>query len=173
MCLYTVVDAVPSVAEHDIEVYKVVKVSNYLGSSGNGVAGRFYRSPYMRHYYDIGETYKSGFSSYKRMLHLYHQYEFANNVTELLTTACDGGAHIGIVERGLHSFASLDEAKGFCGICHHDGEGQYAVLRCVIPAGTEFYSGRWVHRGTGTSLVYVDSYASSALKVIEEITESV
>lgn len=173
MCLYTVVDAKPSVAEHDIEVYKVVIVSEHIGSTGNGVAGRFYRSPYMGHYYDIGETYKSGLSSHKNMLDRHSN--FGVKAAELLTIAddCD---YIGVIELGLHSFASLDEAKGFCGIREKWNEYavmKYVVLRCVIPAGSKFYSGIWVHSGNEHSLVYVDSYASSALKVIQEITESV
>ena len=75
---------------------------------------------------------------------------------------------VGTVERGLHSFASLEDAKKFA---YSDMRiDTHVVLRCVIPAGSEYYTGLWAYKnymfGRG---FLVDSYASSTLKVIEEV----
>lgn len=169
MCLYTTVGAASSVAENDIEVYKVVVVHLHLSmiaGTDTRISKTIFKSPYMGYTYNIGDTYSTelGVDTSKVA-----SYFFGSHLMPLASV--DGGMmRIGIVDEGLHSFASLDDAIAYRNLRAKDED--VAVLRCVIPAGTEFYSGKWAHRTDIPGVVgikVIDSYASAALTVIEEI----
>lgn len=178
MCLYTEVNAASSVAENDIEVYKVVVVHLHLSviaGTDTRIDKTIFKSPYMGYTYNIGDTYSTELGVDTTKL---ASFFFGSDLVPLASV--DGGMvmRIGIVEEGFHSFASLDDAIAYRNLRALDvDEGeQFTVLRCVIPAGAKLYSGKWAHR-TNTSLAdgikVVDSYASTVLKVIEEVKESV
>lgn len=161
MCLLIHPDATSSVAEHDIEVYKVVH---------RHPAGVYY-SPFMSHKYSIGGSYTSLLDVPKEAVAAFtydQNPSFDTQYPETIKTV-DNEKFYGSIEVGLHSFASLEEAKGFC-------SRSDAILRCVIPAGSLFYKGAWGYyagKDVSNANVRVESYASSALKVIEEIIKEV
>ena len=159
MCLYTVIDAKPDVAESDIEVYKVVK---------RALDGRLI-APYQKTEYVIGESYTSEFSFDRDVICNFDEEcvrfkDYGNSFKNHATGVEE--MIVGTVERGLHSFASLEEAKAFRDVSYRSDN--HVVLRCV--AGSENFKGIWPYQNHFFGPVcVVDSYASNSLKVIEEI----
>lgn len=159
MCLYTEVNAKPSVAESDIVVYKVVKIIK-------GVEGQFV-SPFQNMDYVPGQSYTTEFSSdtdeiFSRYDELYRFYELASK------DADSGKESVGIIERGIHSFVELGDAQEYVAVDHRCES--HTILKCVIPAGAEYHKGIWLYQNYFFSRAYeVDSYASTALTVIEEV----
>ena len=177
MCLYIKPDAEPSIAESDIEVFKVVTKATILHYADNSTKVA-YKSPFQGMQYHIGAEYES--NVVKDTLDVYDNPRFSGLMDIAVARAdSDEVFDVGRVEEGLHSFQSYDDAVRFI---HYrltrslfggptNPIRNYAVLRCVIPAGSEYYKGVWPYGVFNMN--YVDSYASSALKVIEEIKEEV
>lgn len=177
MCLYTTPDVEPSIAENDIEVFKVVSKATILHYTDNSVTV-VYTSPFQGMKYHIGAEYESHLVN--DILEVCDDERFSGLMNIAVARADnDEVFDVGCVEEGLHSFESYEDAVQFAvyrltryvnGGPSRFG-GKYAVLRCVIPAGSKYYKGLWPYGVY--KLNFVDSYASSALKVIEEFKEIV
>lgn len=159
MCLYTEVNAKPSVAESDIVVYKVMKRIK-------GVEGQFV-SPFQKMDYFPGQSYTSEFSSGTDKV--FTRHDELHRIYELASTDADSGEEsLGIIERGIHSFVELGDAQEYVAVDHRCES--HTILKCVIPAGAEYHKGIWLYQNYFFSRAYeVDSYASTALTVIEEV----
>lgn len=116
MCLFTR-DKTSSIAECDIECYKVYKFT----------IRRKYISPY--------------------------QGAKMPTIGEVAITELDESGII--VEKGFHSFASLNSAKAF------KGDRRYlTIFKCVIPKGAKYYKGFFVNDV---------SYCSDMIIIKEEV----
>lgn len=146
MCLYVDADSVATVVESDLEVYKVVsRLDNRTD----------YQAMYHKYFYSIGETHSSTLCK-----------EMSGYIPELLPYSKLVGEtySIGRVEEGLHSFVNYEDA-----VAAVKDRSILAVLRCKIPAGSEYYGGKVVGFGSDHSVILYDSYASDTLTVVEEI----
>lgn len=167
MCLYTEYDAVPTVAEQDIEVYKVVI------REGDGTL----LSPFQSFEYKVGERYDG-----MLVLNQIDNVEYSPSPHELVIRLIESKVKdkkLGSCHVGFHSFVSLEQLNEV--YASSDGTlpkryNRYVVLRCVIPKGETYYQGIWptivptVLFGKSTiKNVGVESYASSSIKVIEVI----
>lgn len=125
MCLY-VKHTDSQIAEHDIVSYKVA-----LAHKGT------YRAPYQGTYYTLDEKLSSDltFTPYKD----WEGYEYQDDKGHLI---------VGEVDEGYHSVNSLAEARKVLRELVHrraqwDGKQQYTILKCTIPKGATYYTGRW------------------------------
>lgn len=143
------------VAEEDIVCYKILyTIKDYLDFYKSSILSRLeyksimdvhvldglgylYMSPYRRSPYVIGETY-----------------------TSVLDEAVErSSGNMFSVEKGLHTFAKLAEAKADI-IEPFDG---VLIVKCRIPAGSKYYKGKFFTIGSP-----VESYASDTL-VLDEV----
>lgn len=143
------------VAEEDIVCYKILyTIKDYLDFYKSSILSRLeyksimdvhvldglgylYMSPYRRSPYVIGETY-----------------------TSVLDEAVESSSgNMFSVEKGLHTFAKLAEAKADI-IEPFDG---VLIVKCRIPAGSKYYKGKFFTIGSP-----VESYASDTL-VLDEV----
>lgn len=163
MCLYTEYDAVPTVAEQDIEVYKVVM------REGDGTL----LSPFQSFEYKVGERYDG-------MLVLNQIDNVENSVairaTFRLVEPKVKNNKLGSCHVGFHSFVSLEKLNEVYSTLDGTLAKRHVVLRCVIPKGETYYKGIWptmvptVLFGKSTiKNIAVENYASSSIKVIEVI----
>lgn len=163
MCLYTEYDAVPTVAEQDIEVYKVV----IRDDDGTLL------SPFQNFEYKVGERYDG-------MLILNQIDNVENSVTIRsiirLVESKVKDKKLGSCHVGFHSFVSLEQLNEVYTTLDGILANRHVVLRCVIPKGETYYKGIWptmvptVLFGKSTiKNIVVENYASSSIKVIEVI----
>lgn len=112
----------------------VYKVVARVRSRRPGLPDVFYRSLYYNFDYDKDVVYSG---ELRRTVSLY--------------------SHNWIIEDGFHSYARLEDAMCIT-------EGYYTVVKCIIPAGSEFYKGHGVY---GTT-----EYASNKIVIKEEVNNS-
>ena len=62
-----------------------------------------------------------------------------------------------IIENGFHSYARLEDAMCIA-------EDYYSIVKCIIPAGSEFYKGHGVD--------FTQQYASNKIVIKEEVRKS-
>lgn len=114
------------------KVYKVVRVVSSRGEI-------CFQSPFHRYDYKLGETYRvRGMRSEQNFI-----------------------TPIAMVERGLHVLVNEQQAKNLCRNFVHMERQAFAVLECVVPRFTKYYTGEWSHFDLGT----YDSIACSRLEV--------
>ena len=155
MCLLTQ-DIYPSIAEKDMECYKVVKY----------VSGAI-MTPYMN--LPLQPEIIEG-----------RQLLCANDIKKVIFNETYS---LNEVTCGyIHTFSSMAEAKQ-C-ILHENVEFNFPYLditlvafKCIIPKGTEYYVG-YCENGTYYNVLYKDkkymplnSYASESIKFVREITD--
>ena len=63
-------------------------------------------------------------------------------------------SHNRVIEDGFHSFACLEDAK-------RSAVSYFAVVKCIIPAGSEFYKGKGID--------FTPQYASNKIVIKEEV----
>lgn len=156
MCLFTQ-DIYPSIAEKDLECYKVVKMAY-----GQAL------TPYMN--MPIGTDAIEG-----------KDFFCANDVKRTSFNDCYS---LNEVRCGyIHTFTSLDEAAR-CVLCEslRDYSYSYAyiklvIFKCIIPKGTEYFTG-YAENGTYYNILCrnkngmpLNSYASERIKFVREITD--
>lgn len=73
-----------------------------------------------------------------------------------MMTAINSGSALFTVKSAFHSFKSLEDAQK-----HSNGWNIHTVVKCIIPAGSEYYDG-WFD-------IVTQAYASSKLKLVEII----
>ena len=171
MCLYIENDAELSVATKDIEVYKVL--TREYDPITSQYSNTVFVSPYMYYHYRLDREYTSELSLD------YEYYDddtlsimFGENSHKLLKNSnvnVDGCVHVNTVELGLHSFSTKEAAIGF--ISSRMCSNMHAIVRCVIPAGSKYFTGMWVYTDFAHDArhVTVDSYASDTLHVLEVV----
>lgn len=134
MCLILEKDSVKTVAHTDIVVYKaVVKMSHTIKQASYG----FLHS----------ETY------YRSLLFDFDYEKDVVYCSELLKTV-SLYTRRPIIEQGFHSFACIEDAK-------RSAENYFTVVKCIIPAGSEFYKGQGID--------FTPQYASNKIMVKEEV----
>lgn len=134
MCLILEKDSVKTVAHTDIVVYKaVVKVQHTIKQAFCG----FMHS----------ETY------YRSLFYDFDYEKDAVYCSELRQTA-SLYTRRPIIEQGFHSFARIEDAK-------RSAENYFAVVKCIIPAGSEFYKGQGID--------FTPQYASNKIIIKEEV----
>lgn len=122
MCLFLYDEGVKKkVATEDIVVYKL------LSNSWRGLVAPFMGTPYV-----LGQLYGSDFE--------YEKYSMDSDVSK--NTFKDFPCPDNTVTKGLHSFASLDDASN---IANYDDYPR-VICKAVIPAGSEYYEGIWYNR---------------------------
>lgn len=106
----------PAVAQEDIVVYKAVRV----------IDGGDLMSPICRNIrYRIGASYK--------------EKHF-----DRTWSGCD--LSYTVVEYGYHTFGKEDDALDYASALTEAYHADHCVLKCVIPKGTRYYSGRFNRR---------------------------
>lgn len=130
---FLVIDSnIPSVAERDVECFKVVIKQEQEGT---------YLSAVMRHVYKLGETIVP------------NQEDTEPFKTDLRTE------DVYIVKEGfLYSFSSLEMARFKAAEFAKKKPNNYAILKCLIPKGTSYYTD-----------LFCQEYASKKLFVVEEV----
>lgn len=134
MCLILEKDSIKTIAHTDIVVYKaVVKVSHTIKQTFCGFmhSETYYRSLFYDFDYEKGVIYHGALMK----------------STSLYTRRP-------IIEQGFHSFACLEDAK-------RSAENYFTVVKCIIPAGSEFYKGQGID--------YTPQYASNKIIIKEEV----
>lgn len=143
MCLYVRPNEKSNIAEEDIEVFKVLYVINAKMIS-----------PFHYYYYEIGKPYTS---ILVQKLSSTAADIYSKEIKKLLTIMhpeYTDDTDIGIIEDGLHTFESYKDANDFKNTLHGT-----VVVRCVIPKGSQYYKGGWLHN--------VVAYASDTLTLVE------
>ena len=125
---------IPSVAERDVECFKVVVKQKEEGT---------YLSPYMKHSYKLGETIVP------------NQDDIEPFKTNLKTE------DVYIVEGGfLYSFSNIEIARFKAEEnTKKNPVVNYAILKCLIPKGTSYYTD-----------LFCQEYASKKLFVVGEVS---
>lgn len=123
---------IPSVAERDMECFKVVVKQEQEGA---------YLSPYMKHSYRLKETIVP------------NQEDIEPFKTSLKTedTFIVTGSF-------LYSFSNIDMARFKAEEFAKKKPNNYAILKCMIPKGTSYYTD-----------LFCQEYASKKLFVVEEV----
>lgn len=137
MCLILEKDSIKTITYTDIIVYKVV----------------------IKRQHTIKQAFCGFMHSEIYYSALYYDFNYDKDVVycgELYQTVSLYSGNR-IVENGFHSYARLEDA-----ICI--AEGYYSVVKCIIPAGSEFYKGRGID---GTI-----QYVSNKIVIKEEINKS-
>lgn len=171
MCLYIKESDSAVKSDEDIVVYKVVTTARTLAARWNSMnrlrtEGGYY-SPFWGHVYTVGELYTARIG-----------VERINyDVSTLKRWNLDSFYQIGeeecrftvpVIEQGLHSFANYSDAQKFI---NNRGNRSYTyvILKCVIPAGSVAFLGKWTYNDDVSTYCTIDSYASENLRVIEEM----
>lgn len=183
MCLFVTPDAKVSVAESDIEVFKVLLQiqPTHPDYSGFGYGEKMF-SPYRSFVYEVGNTYSANFADTPvqacKVVEDWPEWNSAANVDRVPRILADFvpdmivDETIGAIENGIHTFDSLD---GVDAIMENLGSinspyWKPVVARCIIRKGTPYYSGAWIfHNPVWDSVVKrrMKSYASTSLEIIE------
>lgn len=137
MCLILEKDSIRTITHVDIVVYKVV----------------------IRRVHTIKQAFCGFMHSETYYSALYNDFDYEKDVMYFGELRQTNSLYSGnrTVEQGFHSYARLEDA-----ICI--AECYYTVVKCIIPAGAEFYKG---HGIDGTP-----QYASNKIVVKEEINKS-
>lgn len=133
MCLTVNRDTTVMYADEDIVCYKLL--NKFKSSSGQGYR---YFSPYWGFMYLLGKNYVTTMKA--------HEY------------LRDGQL---FVEQGFHSFFRKEDALDSFERVVGDNFGRnLALVRCVIPAGSEYYVGTW-----NVKRKLYDNYVSNSLRI--------
>lgn len=125
MCLYAT-HSQPHTAEQDMVSYKVARVDD-----------NSYFAPYQgtRYILDTNQHSELVFSIYTHT----NGYEYKNDL---------GHRILGEVDEGFHSVKTLSDARKVLRSVTDDGINwgtpvKYVILKCTIPKGATYYTGRW------------------------------
>lgn len=171
MCLYIKESGSAVKSDEDIVVYKVVTTTRTLTARWNSMynpetVGGYY-SPFWGHVYTVGELYNAQIgverinydvATLKRW-HLDSFYQIGEEECRFT---------VPVIEQGLHSFANYSDAQEFINN-RGDKLYVYVILKCMIPAGSVAFLGKWTYNYAVSTYCTIDSYASESLRVIEEM----
>lgn len=138
MCLRILSNSEALISENDIECYKIVLKNK------NIFFKKYYTLARLIHI-KLGKEYTSDF-------------EFGTE-TKFIPRAGHSFTKR-TIEKGLHSFTNLREAKSFCQTELLDNSYHYYIVKCIIPKKSKYYFGRFGDR---------EGYASNCIKYTEEI----
>lgn len=140
MCLIISSNSKALIAESDIECYKIIGKNKY-------------KYTFFKNYFTLA-----------RLINIKLGEEYTSEIefgTETKFNRSAGRHFIKrTIEKGLHSFTNLREAKSFCQTELLEELGHYYIVKCIIPKDSEYYIGRFGDR---------EGYASNCIKYTKEI----
>lgn len=138
MCLRIFSNSESLIAENDIECYKIILKKKHTFFPKYFTLARHAEI-------QLGEEYTS-------------EFEFGSE-TRFIPRLGHSVKKI-TIEKGLHSFTNLRDAKSFCQTEVSDESYKYYIVKCIIPKNSKYYIGIFND---------VEGYASDRIKYTKEI----
>lgn len=180
MCLFVHPDAEVAIAEHDIEVFKVLLKPNEDNPVIDFGRNKLY-SPFRMFVYEVGGLDYLAYilDESKKVCYITPYWP---NYSDPIVTVPDvlvkdimdyvKDEQIGMVDDGIHTFAKLEDAQHLIEYGHVSIKSQDrytpVIVRCIIRAGIRHFKGAWMlHQYGEDATKRMDSYTSARLDVIE------
>lgn len=133
MCLEIKHRTEPKVTDKPIECYKLFMIRNKHG--------KLY-APYRDYDYTIGQTHTTEL----QLIPTFHNTRYSQSYE---------------VEKGFHSFTSLEDAQRYLEIFFPYGKHRMTIRKCTIPKGALLYKGRFIN-----GMLSTQSYCSNKITVL-------